>query len=258
MKNENKKIYKSVKINKLKISYIFKERKKNGPKISVVFLSGYKSDMKGTKAKFIDKLSNDYGFEYLRFNYSGHGNSEGNIEEQTISSWLKEGLFLIKKNMNFPLILIGSSMGGWISLLIAIKFRSKIKGIIGIATAPDFTKRLIDKLSPREKKMYFKDKFINVSSEYTDSKYTFTSTFIEDAKKNYILKNQTYLPSRLILLYGTADNAVTLGDQLKILNHFNFKETKLIILKESDHRMSSKKDLFLLQRELKQMIRDSI
>ena len=86
MKNENKKIYKSIKVNNLKISYIFKERKKTGPKISVVFLSGYKSDMKGTKAKFIDKLSNDYGFEYLRFNYSGHGSSEGKLEEQTISS----------------------------------------------------------------------------------------------------------------------------------------------------------------------------
>lgn len=258
MKNENKKIYKSIKINNFKISYIFKERKKNGPKISVVFLSGYKSDMKGTKAKFIDKLSNNYGFEYLRFNYSGHGSSEGKIEEQTISSWLKESLFLIKKNMKFPLILIGSSMGGWISLLIAIKFKSKIKGIIGIAIAPDFTRKLIKKLSPKEKKMYLKNKFIHVSSEYSESKYTFTSAFIEDAKKNYILKKQTYLPTRLSLLYGTADNAVTLNDQLKILNYFKFKETKLIISKESDHRMSAKKDLTLLQRELEQMIRDSI
>ena len=257
MKNENKKIYKSIKINNLKISYIFKDRKKNGPKISVVFLSGYKSDMKGTKAKFIDKLSNDYGFEYLRFNYSGHGSSEGKIEERTISSWLKESLFLIKKNMSFPIILIGSSMGGWISLLVTIKFKSKIKGIIGIATAPDFTKKLIKKLSAKEKKIYLKNKFIHVSSKYSESKYTFTSAFIEDAKKNYILKNQTYLPSRLSLLYGTADNSVTLNDQIKILNYFKFKETKLIISKESDHRMSSKKDLVLLQRELEQMIRDS-
>jgi esterase/lipase len=258
MKNENKKIYKSIKVNNLKISYIFKERKKTGPKISVVFLSGYKSDMKGTKAKFIDKLSNDYGFEYLRFNYSGHGNSEGKIEEQTISSWLKESLFLIKKNTHFPLILIGSSMGGWISLLIAIKFKSKIKGIIGIAVAPDFTKKLINKMSPKEKKMYLKNKFIRVASEYAESEYTFTSTFIEDAKKNYILKNQTYLPSKLSLLYGTTDNAVTLNDQLKILSYFKFQEAKLIISKESDHRMSSKKDLTLLKRELEQMIRDNI
>ena len=149
-------------------------------------------------------------------------------------------------------------MGGWISLLIAIKFKSKVKGIIGIAAAPDFTKKLINKLSPKEKKMYLKNKLINISSEYAQSKYTFTHTFIEDAKKNYILKNQTYLSSRLSLLYGTADNAVTLNDQLKILNYFKFKETKLIISKESDHRMSSKKDLTLLQRELKQMVRDSI
>ena len=148
-------------------------------------------------------------------------------------------------------------MGGWISLLVTIKFKSKIKGIIGIATAPDFTKKLIKKLSAKEKKIYLKNKFIHVSSKYSESKYTFTSAFIEDAKKNYILKNQTYLPSRLSLLYGTADNSVTLNDQIKILNYFKFKETKLIISKESDHRMSSKKDLVLLQRELEQMIRDS-
>ena len=97
--------------------------------------------MKGTKAKFIDKLSNDIGFEYLRFNYSGHGNSEGALERQTISSWLNESIFLIKKIINFPVILIGSSMGGWISLLIAIKLQSRIKGIIGIASAPDFTEK---------------------------------------------------------------------------------------------------------------------
>jgi esterase/lipase len=252
------KIKKSIKINNLKINYIFKERKKTGPKLSIVFLSGYKSDMKGKKAKFIDKLSNDYGFEYLRFNYSGHGNSEGKLEEQTISIWLKESLYLIKKNMNFPLILIGSSMGGWISLLISIKLRSRVKGIIGIAAAPDFTKRIINKLSPKEKKMYLKKKLIRISSEYDKSKYTFTKAFIEDAKKNFILKKQNYLPSKLSLLYGTADIAVTLSDQLKILNYFKFKETKLIISKESDHRLSSKRDLILLRQELDHMIRDSV
>ena len=149
-------------------------------------------------------------------------------------------------------------MGGWISLLIAIQFKSKIKGIIGIAAAPDFTKKLINRLSPKEKKVYIKNKFIYVSSEYAESNYTFTKAFIEDAKKNYILKNQTYLPSKLSLLYGTSDNAVTLNDQLKILSYFKFKETKLIISKDSDHRMSSKKDLVLLQRELELMIKDSI
>ena len=258
MKNENKKIYKNIKINNLKISYIFKERKKTGPKISIVFLSGYKSDMNGIKAKFIDKLSNVFGFEYLRFDYSGHGNSEGKLEEQTISSWLNESLFLIKNKTKFPLILIGSSMGGWISLLIAIRLKRKIKGIIGIAAAPDFTKNLINKMTPKEKKMYLKKKILCFSSKYNEKPYIFTNTFIEDARSNYILKNIIYLPSRLNLLYGTADDTVTLNDQLKILRHFNFKETKLSISKGSDHRMSSKKDLVLLQRELEYMIRDSI
>ena len=258
MKNENKKIYKNIKINNFKINYIFKERKKNGPKISIIFLSGYKSDMKGTKARFIDKLSNNYGFEYLRFNYSGHGSSEGNLEERTISSWLDESLFLIKKITKYPVILIGSSMGGWISLLIAIKLKSKIKGIIAIAAAPDFTKKLINNLTPEEKKVYIKKKFISLASEYNDSKYIFNSAFIEDAKNNYVLKNQIYLPSRLVLLYGTSDTAVNLNDQLKILKYFDFKETRLSISKGSDHRMSSKKDLVLLDRELGNMIRDSI
>ena len=160
--------------------------------------------------------------------------------------------------MNFPLILIGSSMGGWISLLISMKLRNRVKGIIGIAAAPDFTKRIINKLSPKEKKMYLKKKLVSISSEYDKSKYTFTKAFIEDAKKNFILKKQNYLPSKLSLLYGTADIAVTLSDQLKILNYFKFKEAKLTILKESDHRLSSKRDLILLQQELDYMIKDSV
>ena len=97
MNNQRKKSYKIVTINGLKISYQYSPRLKKGPKIAIVFLSGYMSDMLGTKATFLDTLSKKIGYEYLRFDYSGHGSSEGKIEKQLLSDWVNESYFLIKK-----------------------------------------------------------------------------------------------------------------------------------------------------------------
>lgn len=255
MQNENKKIYKKIKINNLYISFIKSKRKKNGPSLTVVFLAGYKSDMKGKKARFIDLLRKEIGFEYLRFDYSGHGKSEGNIENQTISLWLEQAMYLIKKETNYPVILVGSSMGGWLSLLLSLRLKKKISGIIGIAAAPDFTKTVLKSLTKEQKDFYKKKEYIAIDSEYANSQYIFTKNFLEDAKKNYILINKNNIPSRLYLLYGTEDSSVSLDIQLQILKKINAKETKLFISKGSDHRLSSKEDLNLLKVMLDNMIK---
>jgi len=98
MNNQGKKSYKIVSINGVKISYLHRPRLEKGPKVSIIFLSGYKSDMLGTKATFLDTLSKKIGYEYLRFDYSGHGSSEGKIEKQLLSDWVNESYLLIKKN----------------------------------------------------------------------------------------------------------------------------------------------------------------
>ena len=125
---------------------------KKGPQISIIFLSGYKSDMQGTKAIFLDKLSREIGYEFLRFDYSGHGISQGEIQRQLLSDWVKEAYILIKKKLKYPIIIVGSSLGGWIAFILLKKLKKDILGIIGIGTAPDFTHDLIKNLSIEEKK----------------------------------------------------------------------------------------------------------
>ena len=137
------------------------------------------------------------GFEYLRFDYSGHGCSDGNIEEQLISSWIKETKYFIRNKLNFPTIIVGSSLGGWISLLLSKSLNKKIKGIIGIGAAPDFTNDLIQKLT-KKNLLNTKKKYLSIASDYDEENYIFNKNFIEDSKKYFVLKKLSVLILSLI------------------------------------------------------------
>ena len=152
MNNKKKKSYKIVTINGVKVSYHYRPRLKKGPQVSILFLSGYRSDMEGTKAIFLDKLSKKIGYEYLRFDYSGHGSSEGEIEKQLLSDWVDEANFLIKNKLKHPVIIVGSSLGGWIAFILLQRLKKSIFGIIGIGAAPDFTNDILKNLSLTQKK----------------------------------------------------------------------------------------------------------
>ena len=258
MKKEPKKIYKIVKINKLKIRYFHVSRKALGPKVSVLFLSGYKSDMEGTKATFIEKLAKKEGFEFIKFDYSGHGKSDGLLQNQTISTWLGEAKYFIEKELNYPTILIGSSLGGWISLLLLKKIKKKITGFIGIGTAPDFTKYIFEELTEDQKKLFKIQNFVSFKSEYEDSNFVFTKKFFKDAEKNFIIEKKIISSAKIVLLYGNLDTSVKIESQLKILDALGSTDCKLIIVKGSDHRMSNNKDLSLIKKTLKNLIKDSL
>ena len=152
MNNQRKKSYKIVTINGLKISYLYRARLQKGPKVSIIFLSGYNSDMLGTKAIFLDTLSKKIGYEYLRFDYSGHGASEGKIDKQLLSDWVNESYSLIKKKLKHPIIIVGSSLGGWIAFILLKRLKKYTLGVIGIGAAPDFTNDIIKNLSSVQKK----------------------------------------------------------------------------------------------------------
>ena len=258
MNNHSKKSYKIVVINGVKISYLYRSKLNKGPKISVVFLSGYKSDMLGTKAFFLDRLSKKIGFEYLRFDYSGHGSSEGKIEKQLISDWVNEAYIIIKKKTKYPVIIVGSSLGGWIAFILLKKFKKKILGIIGIGAAPDFTNDIVENLSSTKKKKYLEKGFITIKSDYEEKPYTFTKKFIEDSRKNFVLLKNLKVDTKIVLLYGLQDSAVKLETQIKLLKVIKTKNAKLTILSSSDHRMSSILDLNLLEQTIKSMIKDNL
>ena len=172
-----------VKVKKHKIHYILKKKKINGPKLSVVFLHGYGSDLLGKKAIFIEELRKKIGFEYLRLDFSGHGSSSGELEEQRISDWVLEGLTVLKK-AKYPLLLIGSSLGGWVSFLINNKIHRKVFGIIGIAAAADFTDVIL------KKKLDQKPVSQNKNVYITNETFFFSKSFLEDGQKHLILKNR--------------------------------------------------------------------
>ena len=155
--------------------------------------------------------------------------------------------FFINKKLSFPIILVGSSMGGWLSILLGKKLKSKIKGIIGIGTAPDFTRQIIKNLSNNKKKIYKNKGFIKIKTKYDSDDYIFTKNFINDSKKHFVLESPIKINSIIHLLYGSFDEAVNLDSQLKLLKTLNSKITKLTIIKNSDHRMSSPSDLETLR-----------
>ncbi len=234
-------------INNNKISYILNSKSVKGPKASVVFLCGYKSDKNGAKALFIEDLRKKVGFEYLRFDYSGHGDSSGKIDDLLISDWIQESSKIIKDLTNFPIILIGSSMGGWIAFYLASIINKKILGVIGIATAVDFTFFLERELDEKQKKKFIKTKQLVIRSNYSDKPYIFKKKFIQDSKKFFLLNKRTKINCKSILLYGLRDNSVKLDSQLQLLNIFNNNSVSLIVLPNSDHRMSTKNDLKILK-----------
>ena len=257
MNNQIKKSYKIVTINGVKISYLYRSRLKKGPKVSIIFLSGYKSDMLGTKANFLDTLSKKIGYEYLRFDYSGHGSSEGKIEKQLLSDWINEAYLLIRKKLKYPLIIVGSSLGGWIAFILLKKLRKNILGIIGIGAALDFTNDIIKNLSSTQKKRFIDKGYISIKSDYEEKPYKFTKKFIEDSKKYFVLSKNLEIKTKIALLYGLQDNAVKLETQISMLKILKTKNAQLTILNSSDHRMSSSLDLNILEQTIKNMIKDT-
>lgn len=239
---------KIVVVNNNKISYILNDKKKNGKKVSVVFLCGYRSDKNGTKALFIEKLRKKIGFEYLRFDYSGHGNSTGEIDKLLMSDWINESKILIERLTNYPLLLIGSSMGGWISFYLSLILKKKILAIVGIAAAPDFTMRIEKELDKTKEKLI-------VKSEYSNDPYIFTKKFIDDSKKFLLLKRNTKIKYKSTLLYGLEDKSVGIDSQIELLKRLGHEEASLTILKNSDHRMSSEKDLKVLKETILEYIK---
>ena len=258
MNNQNKKSYKIVTINGVKISYLYRPRLKKGPKVSVIFLPGYKSDMLGTKAILLNTLSKKIGYEYLRFDYSGHGSSEGKIDQQLLSDWVNETYLLIKKKLKHPVIIVGSSLGGWIALIMLKKFKRNILGVIGIGAAPDFTNDIVKSLSSSQRKRYIDKGYVSIKSDYGEKPYKFTKKFIEDSKNNFVLLKNLEINTKITLLYGLQDSAVKLETQIKLLKLLKAKNAKLTILNSSDHRMSSNLDLNLLEQTIKNMIKDTL
>ena len=241
-------------LSKRKIKYLF--IKKNS-QITVVFFHGFMSDMIVAKPVAIQKFCRRQKLDFLKFEYSGHGKSSGKFIEGNISKWTNDAKQLIRKKVkkNKNLIFIGSSMGSWIALNLLPYFKKKIKGFIGISSAPEFLEELMwKKFNNKIKKIIMTKKIYYL--DHGGFTYPLTKQLIFDGRKNKVLNNKINLNIPIVLFHGTKDDVVPLNFSKKILKIFKKSKKKLIKIKNGDHSLSRKNDLKKIRSELNCMIND--
>jgi pimeloyl-ACP methyl ester carboxylesterase len=204
----------------------------------VVFLGGFRSDMTGTKAQYLEDWARAKGRAFLRFDYSGHGQSSGDFEAGAIGDWAADARAAITALTEGPQILVGSSMGGWISLLLAREMQGKVAGLVTIAAAPDFTEdSMWQAFDADQRAVLATVGKIALPSEYGEA-LVITRRLIEDGRNNLVLRAPLALPFPVRMLQGTADADVDQSVALRLLEHVTGDNIRLTLVKGADHRFS--------------------
>ena len=219
-----------------------------GRRLGIIFIHGLNSDMNGGKALAVEQYARKNKLNFIRFDCRGHGKSEGKFEDFTLSDWRKDLLNIIDNVARGPQILIGSSMGGWLMMLAAKVRPQRIKGLIGLAAAPDFGKDLYKVLNKKNKKEIL-TKGITKYTSYGFS-YYLTKKFFIEAEKNRVLKKPFRFSKPMVLIHGLKDNVVKEDVPRNILKKVTGKNVNIIYLKESDHRLSSLTDLTIIKESI--------
>lgn len=216
---------------------------------TVVFLPGFRSDMNGSKALDLAEFCADRGQAMLRLDYSGHGESGGRFEDGTIGRWTADALAVIDQTVG-DIVLVGSSMGGWIALLAALARPGRVVGLVGIAAAPDFTERLMwQAMAPAERAALQRDGVLPVPSQYGDA-YPITLQLIEEGREHLLLDAPIGLNCPVRLLHGQQDPDVPWDLALRTAAAIISDDVQVTLVKDGDHRLSRPEDLMLLRRIL--------
>lgn len=220
----------------------------------VVFLGGFKSDMGGTKAVVLEAWAQAQGRAFLRLDYSGHGQSGGRFEEGCIGDWLEDALAVIDHVATGPVVLVGSSMGGWISLLVARAGAPRVAGLVTIAAAPDFTEDgYWASFDSEQRAALMQQGQVAVPSDYGDP-YIITRRLIEDGRNRLVLRTPLSLPFPVRFLQGTADEAVSTETALRLLGHAQGPDMRLTLVDGADHRFSSDDCLRLVEQSVSDVL----
>ncbi|NCU71887.1 MAG: alpha/beta hydrolase [Candidatus Fonsibacter lacus] len=222
---------------------------------TIIFLHGLMSNIQSKKAKHLKKFVNKNKINLLLFEYSGHGKSSGKFTDFSIKNWVNDSRSIIKKFIKKnKIVLVGSSMGAWIGVILIKYFYQRIKGYVGIASAPDFTEELIwKKLNISEKNNIKKNRIYKLKSNHNNF-YPITKKFIIDGKKNLILNKKIKCNFPVELLHGINDSSVPWFYSLKLLKTLVSKEINLTIINDGDHSLSRTQDLKKLDLAIKNII----
>lgn len=228
--------------------------KSDGSGPTIVFLGGLKSDMEGTKAVCLEEWARARGQRYLRFDYSGHGESSGAFTDGCIGDWHQDTVAAVSELTQGPLIVVGSSMGGWQALLLAGVMPERIAGMVTIAAAPDFTEDgYWASFSDEQKQALETDGHVELPSDYMEP-YVITKRMIEDGRQRLVLRSPLSLPFPVRFLQGTADTAVSVDTAVRLLEHANGPDMRLLLVKDADHRFSDGPCLGLIKDAVRDVI----
>ncbi|MFB9951604.1 alpha/beta hydrolase [Rhizobium puerariae] len=233
-------------------------KKTSGP--ALVWLGGYRSDMSGTKAVELDALAGELGLAAIRFDYSGHGISGGAFRDGTISRWLEEALAVLHDIGPKRVVLVGSSMGGWITLRLVQELRKrkaapKVEGIVLIAPAPDFTAELIEpNLTEAERRSLAERGYFEELSEYGPEPNMYTRDLIEDGRRNLVLSGIIETGCPVTILQGMKDPDVPCSHALKLVEFLPADDVVLTLIRDGDHRLSRPQDIEKLKAAVRALI----
>lgn len=210
----------------------------------IVFLSGFASDMTGTKGTALATWAQERGRALLRFDYSGHDQSSGAFRDGTVGRWTADALAALDRLTAGPQILVGSSMGGWIMLLAALARPDRIAGLVGIAAAPDFTEDLIwAAMPPETRARLLAEGVIQQPSQYQDAPLEISRALIEDGRRHLVLHGPIDIRCTVRLLHGMADPDVPWQTSIRLAEQLAGENVTVMLIKDGDHRLSREEDL---------------
>ncbi|WCM27546.1 alpha/beta hydrolase [Sphingomonas sp. QA11] len=218
---------------------------------TVMFLPGYASDMTGSKATALEAWAKATGRSFLRFDYAGCGQSEGAFEEQTLAGWRDDVLEMVDRTVAGPVVLVGSSMGGWLMLLVARDRPDRVAGLVGIAPAPDFTDW---GFTTDEKLALLQNGRIERPSIYADQPTVYTSRFWQSGEANRLMSGEIAFNGPVRLLQGQADLDVPWHRTVRLAELLRSADVQTLLVKDGDHRLSRDADIALLIRAVEDVI----
>lgn len=227
----------------------------------IIFVHGFRSDMNGIKPTFLEQYCAQRGLGFLRFDLFGHGASEGEFLEGTIGTWLSDVLAFIDLDPSSKKLLIGSSLGGWLVLLAALQKPEQVEGIIGLASAPDFTEDLIyTPLSAKDKATLSREGKLTLRHDHfgpapEEEPFTVTQHLIEEARQHLLLRRTIPITNPVLLIHGMKDMDVPYSRSLTLAAQLASQHVQVILQKNGDHRLSTDTDLNLLKNTLELMLK---
>lgn len=228
-----------------------------GRQPGLIWMGGFRSDMTGSKALAVDRFGAEHGLAVTRFDYSGHGQTGGDFGLGNITRWLEESLAVFDTTTG-PQIVIGSSMGGWLALLLIRELRrrmnSRVMGLVLIAPATDMTELMLAQMTKKQRTLLLKQGFVEEPSEYSPEPYRINLSMIEDGRNHLLFGRAIETGCPVTILQGARDPDVPKEHTLKLIQHIVNDPVTLTLVPDGDHRLSRDQDLALLERSIEGLL----